>query len=51
MTIPVDPIIASVIRSGVGGLKLETDVASFALVWTMLGLVEIAAFILLFIVQ
>ena len=39
------------IRSGVGGLKLETDVASFALVWTMLGLVEIAAFILLFIVQ
>jgi heme/copper-type cytochrome/quinol oxidase subunit 3 len=47
----LESIIASVIRSGVGGLKLETDLASFALVWTMLGLVEIAAFILLFIVQ
>lgn len=47
----LEAILASAIRSGVGGLKLDADVASFALVWTMLGLVEIVAFILLFVVQ
>jgi len=47
----LEAILASAIRSGVGGLKLAADVASFTLVWTMLGLVEIVAFILLFIVQ
>ena len=31
--------------------RLEADVASFAIVWTMLGIVEVAAFILLFLVQ
>ena len=31
--------------------RLEADVASFSIVWTMLGIVEVAAFILLFIVQ
>jgi len=47
----LEAILASAIRSGVGDMKLETDVAGFALIWTMLGLVEIAAFILLFVVQ
>jgi hypothetical protein len=47
----LEAILATAFRSGVVDLKLETDVASFALVWTMLGLVEIAAFILLFVVQ
>jgi heme/copper-type cytochrome/quinol oxidase subunit 3 len=47
----LEAILASAIRSGVGGMKLEADVAGFALIWTMLGLVEIAAFILLFVVQ
>ena len=31
--------------------RFEADAASFSIVWTMLGLVEIAAFILLYIVQ
>ena len=31
--------------------RLEADVASFSIVWTMLGIVEVAAFILLFLVQ
>ena len=31
--------------------RLEADVASFSIVWTMLGIVEVAAFILLYIVQ
>ncbi len=47
----LEAILASAIRSDVGGVKLEADTASFALVWTMLGLVEIAAFVLLFVVQ
>jgi heme/copper-type cytochrome/quinol oxidase subunit 3 len=47
----LEAILASAIRSNVGGVTLEVDIASFALVWTMLGLVEIAAFILLFVVQ
>jgi heme/copper-type cytochrome/quinol oxidase subunit 3 len=47
----LEAILAAATRSGVGGLRLATDVESFTLVWTMLGLVEIVAFILLFIVQ
>jgi heme/copper-type cytochrome/quinol oxidase subunit 3 len=47
----LEAILASAARSGVGGLKLAADVAGFTLVWTMLGLVEIVAFILLFAVQ
>ena len=31
--------------------RFEADVASFSIVWTMLGIVEVAAFILLYIVQ
>jgi heme/copper-type cytochrome/quinol oxidase subunit 3 len=31
--------------------RLEADVASFSIVWTMLGIVEVVAFILLYIVQ
>jgi heme/copper-type cytochrome/quinol oxidase subunit 3 len=31
--------------------RLEADVASFSIVWTMLGVVEVAAFILLYLVQ
>jgi hypothetical protein len=31
--------------------RFEADAASFSIVWTMLGVVEIAAFILLYIVQ
>lgn len=31
--------------------RFEADAASFSIVWTMLGIVEIAAFILLYIVQ
>jgi heme/copper-type cytochrome/quinol oxidase subunit 3 len=31
--------------------RLEADVASFSIVWTMLGIVEVAAFILLYLVQ
>lgn len=33
-----------------GSIRLQGDVASISLVWTMLGLVEIAAFILLYVV-
>jgi heme/copper-type cytochrome/quinol oxidase subunit 3 len=47
----LEAVLASAIRSDVVGMKLEADVASFALVWTMLGFVEIAAFVLLFVVQ
>jgi heme/copper-type cytochrome/quinol oxidase subunit 3 len=47
----LEAILASAIRAGVGGVKLDADAASFALIWTMLGLVEVAAFILLFVVQ
>ena len=31
--------------------RFEADAASFSIVWTMLGVVEIAAFVLLYIVQ
>jgi len=31
--------------------RFEADAASFSIVWTMLGIVEVAAFILLYIVQ
>lgn len=31
--------------------RLESEVASFSIVWTMLGIVEVAAFILLYLVQ
>jgi heme/copper-type cytochrome/quinol oxidase subunit 3 len=47
----LEAVLATTIRSGVADLKLDADLASFALIWTMLGLVEIAAFILLFIVK
>jgi heme/copper-type cytochrome/quinol oxidase subunit 3 len=38
---------ATDIRQG----RFEADAASFSIVWTMLGVVEIAAFILLYLVQ
>jgi heme/copper-type cytochrome/quinol oxidase subunit 3 len=48
----LEAILASALRGNVvERVRLEADVASFALVWTMLGLVEIAAFVLLFVVQ
>jgi len=31
--------------------RLEADLASFSVVWTVLGLVEVVAFILLYLVQ
>jgi heme/copper-type cytochrome/quinol oxidase subunit 3 len=47
----LEATLASAIRSDVHGAKLEADAASFSLVWAMLGIVEVAAFILLFVVQ
>jgi heme/copper-type cytochrome/quinol oxidase subunit 3 len=47
----LEAILASAMRSADGGSRLAADVESFTLVWTMLGLVELVAFILLFIVQ
>ena len=43
----VSPQASDRMRAG----RLEADVASFSIVWTMLGIVEIAAFILLYLVQ
>jgi len=43
----VSPQSATDLRRG----RFEADAASFSIVWTMLGVVEIAAFILLYIVQ
>ncbi len=48
----LEAILASMLRSRVSEpVRLAAETASFTLVWTMLGLVELAAFILLFVVQ
>lgn len=48
----LETILASTRRGGrTPAVRLEADLAGFSVVWTMLGLVEIAAFILLYIVK
>jgi heme/copper-type cytochrome/quinol oxidase subunit 3 len=48
----LETILASTRRAGrIPAVRLEADVAGFSIVWTVLGLVEIAAFILLYIVK
>ncbi|HET8894052.1 MAG TPA: hypothetical protein VFM96_08155 [Gaiellaceae bacterium] len=47
----LEAVLASTRRAdAVAGVRVQGDVASVSLVWTMLGLVEIASFILLYVV-
>jgi hypothetical protein len=41
-------MIATAVRTGGGAAEVEPQVADFAIFWTVLGLVELAAFVLLF---
>ena len=48
----LEAMLASAQRgSSVARGHLDADIAAFSLVWTMLGIVEVAAFILLFVVE
>jgi heme/copper-type cytochrome/quinol oxidase subunit 3 len=47
----LETILVSTRRAAVPAVRLEADVAGFSLVWTVLGIVEIAAFVLLYLVQ
>jgi heme/copper-type cytochrome/quinol oxidase subunit 3 len=44
----LETILATAVRTRVGAAEVEPQLASFSIFWTMLGLVEIAAFVLLF---
>jgi hypothetical protein len=44
----LETIVASAVRARLGPRDVEPQLASFAIFWTVLGLVEIAAFVLLF---
>jgi hypothetical protein len=45
----LEAIVANAVRSPAGGAaELQPQLAAFSIFWTMLGLVEIAAFVLLF---
>jgi hypothetical protein len=41
-------MIATAVRTAGGAAEVEPQVADFAIFWTVLGLVELAAFVLLF---
>ena len=44
----LETIVATAVRSPAGAAELQPQLAAFSIFWTMLGLVEIAAFVLLF---
>jgi len=47
----LEAILASARRGHAGPVRVEAEIASFSLVWTMLGFVELVAFCLLYLVQ
>jgi len=47
----LETIVATALRSPAGAAELQPQLAAFSIFWTMLGLVEIAAFVLLFAVK